>query len=276
MRPTSLPAYVSRILKLDEAGKIAAARAAYATSGHEKPLVSVVIPAYNEQEHVLNPILSISSNKSSFPFEIILVDNNSTDRTGELAIAAGVTCIKEIKKGVTAARTAGLMAARGKYIINADADSIYPEGWIDLLIGPMEQDEKVALCYGRFAFLPDSKTGRFSYFLYENMADMMRLYKRKMKDEAMNVYGCSSAFRKEDCIKVGYYEHPPGTGEDGWLALKLRDKGLGRLQYISTMKALVWTIDRHLQQDGGLWKALFLRIKDTVFGADPDKYHVKG
>ncbi len=276
MRPASTPAYVKEILGYANADKVQLAKCAYAQTDHTAPLVSIVIPAYNEEEHILNPILSISRNTTNFPFEIIVVNNNSTDKTGELAASTGITCILETKKGVTAARTAGLMAAKGKYVINADADSIYPKEWINELISPMEQDDKVALAYGRFAFMPDKMTGRFSYFLYENLADLLRLYKRTMKDEAMNVYGCSSAFRKADCLKVDLYEHPPGTGEDGWLALKLRDKGFGRLHYVSTMKALVWTIDRHLQQDGGLWKALAMRVKGVFFGSDPDKYHVKG
>lgn len=276
MRPVTVPAYVKEILHYSNTEKIKLARESYESAKSDTPLVSVVIPAFNEEEHILNPILSISRNVTSYPFEIIVVNNNSTDKTGELAQATGVVCITETTKGVTAARTAGLMQARGKYIINADADSIYPPSWINELITPMEQDDKVALAYGRFAFLPDDKTGRFSYFLYEHMADVLRLYKRKLKDEAMNVYGCSSAFRKEQCLQVDGYEHPPRTGEDGWLALKLRNKGFGILYYVSTMSALAWTIDRHLQQDGGLWKALFMRVKGTLFGSDPSKYHVKG
>ena len=276
MRPVSIPRYVKDILASTEQEQVAMARKAYTATDHSAPLISIVIPAYNEEEHILRPLLSISRNKSKYRFEIIAVNNNSTDRTEELMRSTGVVCINETKKGVTAARTAGLNAAKGKYIINADGDSIYPEGWIDALITPLEDGEGIALAYGRFAFLPDAKTGRFSYFLYENIADILRFYKRKFKDEAMNVYGCSSAFRKAECLQVDGYEHPPGTGEDGYLALKLRNKGFGRLHYVDTPHSIVWTIDRHLQQDGGLWKALFMRIKGSIFGSDPDKYHVKG
>lgn len=276
MRPVIIPGYVKEILGYSEGEQVAHAHKAYAAADHSQPLVSVVIPAYNEEEHILRPLLSISRNVSKYPFEIIAVNNNSTDRTEELIRATGVVCINETTKGVTAARTAGMMAAKGKYIINADGDSIYPPCWIDELITPLEEGSNVCVAYGRFAFLPDPATGRFSYFLYENMADILRFYKRNLKDEAMNVYGCSSAFRKEQCLQVDGYVHPPGTGEDGYLALKLRNKGFGRLHYVSSIKAMVWTIDRHLQQDGGLWKALFMRLKGTFFGSDPDKYHVKG
>ncbi len=276
MRPSSVPAYVTKLLQYSTAEKVMLAIPAYQSLQKGAPLVSVVIPAYNEEQTILNSVLSISQNITVYPVEIIVVNNNSTDRTEEVAKSTGVTCITETKKGVTAARTAGLMAAKGKYIINADADSIYPVNWIQELISPLEKDDNIALAYGRFAFIPDQSTSRFSYFLYENMADVMRVIHRKFKEEAVNVYGCSSAFRKEQCISVDCYEHPPGTGEDGWLALKLRNKGFGRLHYVATMKALVWTVDRHLQEDGGLWKALFMRVKGAIFGHDPSKYHVKG
>lgn len=276
MRPASLPTYVSRILHYTNAEKSALATTAYKSLLKGKPLVSVVIPAYNEELNVLNSVLSISQNVTDYSVEIIVVNNNSTDRTQEVASATGVTCILETKKGVTNARTTGLIAAQGKYIINADADSIYPVGWINEMITPLEHDEKVALAYSRFAFIPGESTSRFSYFLYENMADSMRFVHRNFKEEAVNVYGCSSAFRKDQCLQVDAYDHPPGTGEDGWLALKLRNKGFGKLHYVPTMKALVWTVDRHIQEDGGLWKALFMRVKGAIFGHDPAKYHVKG
>jgi len=79
----------------------------------------------------------------------------------------------------------------------------------------------------------------------------------------MYVYGCNSAFRREQGLAVNGYEHPPGSNEDGYLALKLREKGFGKLNYVDSNNALVWTVDRHLQKDGGLWKAMVKRVKDA-------------
>ena len=57
---------------------------------------------------------------------------------------------------------------------------------------------------------------------------------------------------------------PPGTNEDGWLALKLRKKGYGKLFYITNINALVWTTDRRIQIDGGLLKGTFKRLKRMI------------
>jgi cellulose synthase/poly-beta-1,6-N-acetylglucosamine synthase-like glycosyltransferase len=86
----------------------------------------------------LRTLSSLASNQSKWSVEIIVVNNNSKDRTKELVEAAGVTCILETVQRISAARNAGLSAANGKYILTADADTIYPENWIDLMIAPME------------------------------------------------------------------------------------------------------------------------------------------
>jgi len=266
MRPIFIPSYLKKIegYAMEEMiGLISENNKKILKGG---PDVSVVIPAYNEEENILDALLSVSSNITKFSVEIIVVNNNSKDRTEELVRATGVICINETTPGVTAARNAGLAAARGKYILNADSDSIYPPDWIELMITPLDKSRDIAICYGRFSFIPSGNAARLTYFLYENMADILRWGKKKFKEEAMNVYGCSSGFRREQCLAVNGYEHPAGTNEDGWLAVKLREKGFGRLKYISDPQAMVWTVDRHLQKDGGLWKALLMRVKQVITG----------
>lgn len=262
MRPIALPAYLTKILRLTTSEKIALIQQQYPFLRKDGvPLVSVVIPAYNEQENILNVLLSLSGNTTSIAVEIIVVNNNSTDDTERLVRQTGITCINEVRKGVVAARTAGLMAATGTYILNADADSLYAPGWVAAMIPPLMADKAIALTYGRFAFIPSGNQSRFIYFLYETIADVLRLAKKIFKEEAMNVYGCNSGFRKAQCLQVNTYEHPVGANEDGWLAVKLRNKGFGKLHYVGAPSVIVWTVDRHLQNDGGLLKAFMMRIK---------------
>jgi len=99
------------------------------------------------------------------------------------------------------------------------------------------------------------------YFFYEYFADLMRWINKTFKEEAMNAYGFNSGFRKEDGLAVNGFEHPPGTNEDGWLAVKLRDQGFGKLHSVNQNKAMVWTADRRIQMDGGLWQAIVKRIR---------------
>lgn len=230
-----------------------------------EPEVSVVMPAYNEEENILHTLSALSRTITNRSVEFVVVNNNSKDNTEPLVKSTGVRCILETTQGITPARNAGLAAAKGKYIINADADTIYPPDWVEQMVKPLD-NEKNALCYGRFSFIPVGNTGRFTYFFYEQVADLVRYYNKYFRQEAVNVYGFNSAFRKAQALEVGGFDHPPHANEDGWLALKLTQKGFGKLHYVTNIKALVWTTDRRLQIDGGLWKALQKRVKRVITG----------
>jgi glycosyltransferase involved in cell wall biosynthesis len=266
MRPIPIPNYILSCWQsaLSTTDKIAAIKANYSQLLKGSPQVSIVIPAYNEEANILQTLLSLSSNITHYSVEIIVVNNNSKDATEQLVTASGVTCVNELKKGITAARTAGLMAAKGDYILNADADTIYPQDWVELMISPLESNN-IALTYGRFAFIPVGTTSRFSYICYEYITDVLRLVKKYTKDEAVNVYGFNSAYRRIQGLKVDGYKHPPGSNEDGYLALKLRNKGYGKLQLVTNNKAMVWTTDRRIQSDGGFVKATLQRVKNLLF-----------
>lgn len=229
------------------------------------PEVSVVIPAYNEEESIVQTLSSLSDNKTSRRVEIIVVDNNSKDKTAQLIKACGATYVSETTQGITPARNRGLSEAKGKYVLNADADSIYPPDWIEEMVKPLaKNDTDVALTYGRFAFIPVGSTGRGTYFFYEYMAEFTRWINKTFREEAVNVYGFNSGFRRLQGLEVDSFNHPPGTNEDGFLAMKLRNKGFGKLHCVTNSNAMVWTTDRRLQIDGGLWKATKKRMKRMV------------
>ncbi|WP_443939076.1 glycosyltransferase family 2 protein [Pedobacter sp. MW01-1-1] len=224
------------------------------------PDVSIVIPAYNEEANILKTLYSLSDAQTSLSVEVIVVNNNSTDKTEEFITRAGVICVNETKQGITNARNAGLATAKGTYILNADADTIYPAGWIDAMIQPLIQHSDVAITYGRFSFIPTEKTPRLLYFFYEYISDFNRLVLKKFKEEALNVYGFNSGCRRIQCLNVDGFNHPPGTNEDGWLAIKLREAGYGKLHWVTDINSIVWTGDRRIIADGGIYKSTFDRF----------------
>lgn len=226
----------------------------------DHPDVTVSIPAYNEEASILKTLWSLSRTITNQKVEILVVNNNSSDGTQELIELSGANWLIEKKQGVTHARNSGLRAAKGKVMLNADADSFYSPYWVDLLSLPLK-DESVACAYGRFAFLAEKPGNRLSYFLYETVGDVFKAVKRRRNDEAMYVYGCSSAYRKEQGLLVDGYDHPPDTNEDGYLALKLRNR-FGKLHKVTDNAALVWTSDRRLMEQGGLFKAFLARLKN--------------
>jgi len=91
--------------------------------------VSVVIPAYNEERYIGKCLESIAQ-QTEKPDEIIVVDNNCTDKTPEIAKKFGARIVKEKKQGMIAARNAGFDSAQYEIIARTDADAILPPDWI--------------------------------------------------------------------------------------------------------------------------------------------------
>lgn len=96
----------------------------------DQPRFSIVIPAYNESAYLGDCLRSLRQQNFDGSFEIIVVDNNSTDTTAAVAQAAGATVVFEAKRGVCQARQRGTEIASGEIVVSADADTIYEPGWL--------------------------------------------------------------------------------------------------------------------------------------------------
>jgi glycosyltransferase involved in cell wall biosynthesis len=96
----------------------------------KKPFYSVVIPALNEEDYIAETIKSLKNQSYSSSFEIIVVDNNSTDNTAKVAKKAGAKVICEKNAGVCWARNTGSLASKGDVIISTDADTVYSKNWL--------------------------------------------------------------------------------------------------------------------------------------------------
>src|SRR5688572_3020117 len=95
------------------------------------PTVSIVIPAYNEENH-LRLCLEAVARQTVKPLEVIVVDNNSTDATAAIARSFPfVTLLSEKRQGPQPARDRGYNAAHGEIIGRLDADSIVALDWVE-------------------------------------------------------------------------------------------------------------------------------------------------
>jgi len=113
-----------------------------------KPRVSVVVPAYNEEAAIGDDLAAIRralEGDACVPYEIIVVDDGSTDRTGAIASACeGVRVIRHAYNlGTGAARTTGVRAARGDVIVMTDADGTYPNHDIPKLLAALADADMV-------------------------------------------------------------------------------------------------------------------------------------
>ena len=96
--------------------------------------LSLIIPAYNEEHH-LKQCLDAVADQTVMPDEVLVVNNNSTDKTVEIARSYPfVTIIDEPKQGIVNARNAGFNAAKSDIIGRVDADNIIVKGWVEHML----------------------------------------------------------------------------------------------------------------------------------------------
>ncbi len=90
-------------------------------------VVSVVIPCLNEEENIERCVaLALEVLRDAdIPGEVVVADNASHDNSAQLAVAAGARVVHEPRRGYGSAYLAGFAAARGRYIVMADADLSY-------------------------------------------------------------------------------------------------------------------------------------------------------
>lgn len=130
---------------------------------HTYMRISFVIPAYNEERRLPICLAAVERELSRTPCdaEVIVVNNASTDRTGEVARGyAWVRVVDEPRKGLVRARHAGLMAATGELIANIDADTMLTEGWLETVLTEFAKDEQLAALSGPFIYYDLSASHR--------------------------------------------------------------------------------------------------------------------
>ena len=104
------------------------------------PRFSVVIPAFNEERLIGGCLQSLARQDFTGGHEVIVVDNNCTDDTAEIARLYGAIVVREETPGVCAARHRGTLTARGQIVVSSDADTVFDAGWLSRIDRTFRQD----------------------------------------------------------------------------------------------------------------------------------------
>ena len=100
--------------------------------------LSIIVPVYNVEKYLTKCINSIVTQKTSFTYELIIVDDGSTDSSAEIlntyASRPQITIFRITNSGLSVARNEGLQRARGKYVMFVDSDDYLPEGCVETML----------------------------------------------------------------------------------------------------------------------------------------------
>lgn len=195
--------------------------------------ISVVIPVYNEASH-LTACLQAIARQTVRPYEVIVVDNNSTDGTVSVAEAFDfVKLLREPRQGVIHARTRGFDAANGNIIARIDADTVLPPDWL-ANVDAVFADTSVDAVSGVALYYNVAAAGLF------NAIDLFfrRRLERQLKGHVY-LWGANMAMRREAWQRVRpHLCHQAGLHEDYDIAIHLQEIG-GKVTFDERLRAEV-------------------------------------
>jgi len=121
---------------------------ALSTEDPVPPRFSVVVPAHNEADGLAATLEALCAQDVDATYEVLVVDNASTDATAAVAGSYGVRVVPEPRRGVCQARQTGVDAARGEVIASTDADTVPPTDWLRRLDATLLADPALVAVAG--------------------------------------------------------------------------------------------------------------------------------
>ncbi len=192
-----------------------------------KPKYSIIVPAYNEEALIGDCLISLKNqNFDRKQYEIIVVDNGSSDQTAKITKSFGVRVVKEPQKGVARARIRGAEVAKGEILVYTDADCRPLMNWLRLIDNAFQANPQLDGVGGVFAFFDGN-------WFETNLTPIGKIF-------TWHLSGGNMAVKKETYQRLGGFNYRVNLGEDALFSMKLKKYG----QFKINRKNLVYTSAR--------------------------------
>ncbi len=193
-------------------------------------MISIVIPAYNEEENIGACLDSLARQTTGETFEVIVVDHDSKDRTREIAEGfsgrLAIRVINEPVPGRGAARARGFREATGDIILSTDADTRLPPDWIGVFTAAVRDPRYVAAT--GIARIDDCSWWTNTVF---NLCLPLLLRGNRLLYGHVGLSGYGFAIRRDVYEAAGGFDPQADAYED--LELGMRVSKLGRIALIA-------------------------------------------
>jgi cellulose synthase/poly-beta-1,6-N-acetylglucosamine synthase-like glycosyltransferase len=183
---------------------------------------SVIIPAYNAEKTLsfcLEALADQSVPKENY--EVIVVDDGSTDETSKIAKGFNVKYIFQTNRGPATARNRGARKAAGGIILFTDSDCVPDHNWIQEMVSPFSDTEVVGV-KGAYKTRQREFAARFAQAEFEDRYDLLQ---KSSFIDMVDTY--SAAFRKDVFLNMGGFDEsfPVANNEDTELSYRLATAG---------------------------------------------------
>lgn len=212
--------------------------------------LSFVIPAYNEENYIRCCLNSLRDEVKgcNFDVEIIVVNNASTDKTGEIVASfPEVKIVDEPKKGLVQARHAGFVASAGDLIANVDADTKLPKGWIKKVLYEFQEDPDLVALSGPYVYYDLPFFTSIIIRVYYSVAYITYLISRFILNRSGMLQGGNFVLRRSALEKIGGFNTDIDFyGEDTDIARRMQKAGKVKF----TFNLPMYTSGRRIMEEG--------------------------
>lgn len=206
---------------------------------HSPLTVSVVIPAFNEEENIAACLDALVVQDTERPVEVIVVDNASTDKTSAIAKSYAkkiphLKVILEKKRGRGAARCRGCKEATGDILFSTDADAIVPPNWISAMLRELERDKHVA-CVTGLPMITDCEKMENAFF---NAYVVLHMHAYRLIFGHFSISGFNFAMRRSVYDAIGGFNPEADAYEDLELSFAIHKKKLGKIKLVEEPRVI--------------------------------------
>lgn len=190
-------------------------------------MYSIIIPALNSAttiDHCLSSIFSADS--SNEPFEVLIVDGGSKDKTVEIAQKYPVKVLTCKERGIGPARNLGLREARGEIVCYTDSDCVIEKAWLPKISSFFRKNPEVDGVGGLVLWYSEGAT-KLQRLSGKIFAESMDFPRREAKTTVGSFYGilvdANCAYKRQVLLEAGGFPEPVGLGHE--LSWKLAQEG---------------------------------------------------
>jgi len=212
----------------------------------ENPLVSVILPTKNEEMAIEACLLSLKEQQTQFPYEIIVVDTRSEDKTLEIASQYGTRIITEDRPGKSVARQKGAQEAMGEILCFTEADCRVPETWIETIGKTLMADLQIIAVTGGYTL---TESNRF-YTLLVRLFHPISVHVFHALHGHHSLRATNFAVRAQGLKEIGGFNTETMELDD--VEFSMRASKYGRIRYVPAMSVL--SLDRRFRNR--LWSFL--------------------
>ena len=180
--------------------------------------VSIIIPAYNSEKTIAECISAAQNLDWDGEVEVIVVNDGSNDRTGDIASTfPGVEVINIPNGGAPRATNIGIQAAQNDIVVSLDADAILEKHWLQKIM-PLFDDQTVGVVAGYALTGNKGVWGKIMGWDVELRLDKIKTY-------SDHLYTMNTAYRRQALSKVGMFDEQLKISYDGDISRRLTAAG---------------------------------------------------